>query len=817
MAKTIKIAIFNKKATKDQVLFSNGDALDNICIMCSVDENIVTGEYTLDATFLIDEESKLHDLIEEEAILKVKVDYGYEIFRIRRVDKDTKDIQVVASQITITETLSLQLEDVRPENQNGLSALQWMLDKSKGVKEITLFSDIETINTAYYEDMNMYKAIHDCDQSFLNRWGGEILRRGYTLNINKRIGQDRGFTVMHGKNLTGFEVSSNIDSVVTRIKPKGFNGITIDGYVNSGLIDKYARVHTATIKYDDIKVKDESNSEGFDTLEQAQEELIKRAKEEFTKKHIDEIFAEYRVNFAHLEKTEEYKNYAVLERVYLGDSIKVKVKKLDIDITVRAIRRIYDVLRQAVEEIELSNEDISEKRKEAPPTIGELVNRIENVDENSKNFLQEAKDHATNLIRNGLKDSCVIVKENEILIMDTKDINTSTKVWRWNINGLGYSSTGYYGEYGTAITMDGQIVANFITTGLLTANVIKLGVLESLNKRSWINMENGTFNFADNLTMDENGKIKFTGTINNEINGVGIGISLDGVELSQRNASGNKEIVGGFRTGWFTSNKDMNGINICNTSVGDYIAFSGINQQNFEGVYDYNDIVRIITRSSQFFNNFVGMDVRKNFNVMGTSTFCDLIEIVTSSTNKNNHQIYNSEKGTLCVLGDNGLELGYRKGTENMNRIKICESPISNNCSILTWGNIDMNGGVIKNGSIANTYANTFTRTATELTTVQSENNEVRYIYENVQLNNGKAILNIPKRYSGINNGYTISSIVKKGQGDVWVSEEFEDRFILNSDKDIKVNVEIVIKLNNSILIKEGSDTYNGAKSSKCS
>lgn len=499
MAKTIKIAIFNKKATKDQVLFSNGDALDNICIMCSVDENIVTGEYTLDATFLIDEESKLHDLIEEEAILKVKVDYGYEIFRIRRVDKDTRDMQVVASQITITETLSLQLEDVRPENQNGLSALQWMLDKSKGVKEVSLFSDIETINTAYYEDMNMYKAIHDCDQSFLNRWGGEILRRGYTLNINKRIGQDRGFTVMHGKNLTGFEASSNIDSVVTRIKPKGFNGITIDGYVNSGLIDKYARVHTATIKYDDIKVKDESNSEGFDTLEQAQEELIKRAKEEFTKKHIDEIFAEYRVNFAHLEKTEEYKNYAVLERVYLGDSIKVKVKKLDIDITVRAIRRIYDVLRQAVEEIELSNEDISEKRKEAPPTIGELVNRIENVDENSKNFLQEAKDHATNLIKNGLKDSCVIVKENEILIMDTKYINTATKVWRWNINGLGYSSTGYYGEYGTAITMDGQIVANFITTGLLTANVIRAGVIRSKNDNLSIDLDNGIVNFTKGI------------------------------------------------------------------------------------------------------------------------------------------------------------------------------------------------------------------------------------------------------------------------------------------------------------------------------
>ena len=65
----------------------------------------------------------------------------------------------------------------------------------------------------------------------------------------------------------------------------------------------------------------------------------------------------------------------------------------------------------------------------------------------------------------------------EILIMDTNDIETATKVWRWNTAGLGYSSTGYNGTYTTAITQDGAIVADFITTGTLNAaeiNVINL-------------------------------------------------------------------------------------------------------------------------------------------------------------------------------------------------------------------------------------------------------------------------------------------------------------------------------------------------------
>lgn len=71
-------------------------------------------------------------------------------------------------------------------------------------------------------------------------------------------------------------------------------------------------------------------------------------------------------------------------------------------------------------------------------------------------------------------------KPSEILIMDTDDISTAKNVWRWNSNGLGYSANGYGGPYTTAITMDGKIVADFITAGGMNAERITAGTLQGV-------------------------------------------------------------------------------------------------------------------------------------------------------------------------------------------------------------------------------------------------------------------------------------------------------------------------------------------------
>ena len=110
--------------------------------------------------------------------------------------------------------------------------------------------------------------------------------------------------------------------------------------------------------------------------------------------------------------------------------------------------------------------------------------------------------------------------------MNTADASTATKIWRWNLSGLGYSSTGYNGTYKTAITQDGHIVADFIDTGTLTANIIKAGIMQSTNGEFSFNLESGHIEASD-------------------INITGGNINLDGGTLSVLNDDGYKADLSG--------------------------------------------------------------------------------------------------------------------------------------------------------------------------------------------------------------------------------------------------------------------------------
>lgn len=108
---------------------------------------------------------------------------------------------------------------------------------------------------------------------------------------------------------------------------------------------------------------------------------------------------------------------------------------------------------------------------------------------------------ATNWIT-GTNGGYVVFRRNaegqpyEILIMDQPTIEAATKVWRWNNGGLGYSSNGYNGPYTTAITQDGAIVADFITTGVLNAAIITAGILQSKDGSSSWNLDTGDVNLT---------------------------------------------------------------------------------------------------------------------------------------------------------------------------------------------------------------------------------------------------------------------------------------------------------------------------------
>lgn len=797
MNKEVKVALFNKNTPKSKVLKSIGDiVLDNICISCETDEDLSTGDYYLDATFIIDDDG-IWQSIEEEGILKVKLDYGYEIFDIVKITKNTRDITVFARQHTIEKQLSTRLEDVRPENQNGYSALQWMLENSNEYKEgqnyareLEFSSDIEIINTAYYQEMNLYKALFDCDQSFINRWGGEIQRRGYRTTINKKIGQDRGFQVRYAKNLKGFEAETNIDSVYTRIKPKAYNGYTIEGYVQSGNIDKYATVRTTTIKYEDVKLQEdcEEDEVGYETLEELQAELIRLAELEFAENHIDEIQGTYTVSFEDLSKTEEYKNYSILERIYLGDTVNVFIDKLDVNISVRAIRKRYNVMTQKVIEIELSNLDLSEFK---PKSFAEVVKEINKLPENFQNVLQQAREDATDLIHAGVGTGYFVWDENGWAIMDTKDKNTATNVWQFNLGGCGFSSTGYYGEYNTALTMDGKMVLNELTCEGINAMLIKAGILKSLNDKTWINMEDGSFNFADALKLVD-GKLVFSHTNGSE----GITIDKGGFKVTTYSSTNGMEEVAKLIATSFPKDRNQNGLSICTTGYGDYIQI-GYERENGA------------IRAAMFFvpvsiPSTAGLPYTDAGIYIKDKTFVEnLINfkygLYLKSNGTKDHVIYNdSSNNYLNIFGDNGINLGFFNGDTPTNRLILHEAPPSGTGDLIeSYGNWNFKGYTLHNLTLANyklanTYANLETKSIAEVSALETNSTDnIRYVYKDITSKDNRIVLNIPSEYQG--RDYDVVGVAKLGFGDYRISSKEENRFIIETDREMTMNIEISI------------------------
>lgn len=204
------------------------------------------------------------------------------------------------------------------------------------------------------------------------------------------------------------------------------------------------------------------------------------------------------VKFVDLAHTENYKNVAALQRVSLCDTVSVYCGPVGVSAaTMEVIKTVYNVLDETYDEIEIGS---------PKPTFSDVImahvnDVVDALAETtvSVDTMNSAIANATEQIT-GAQDSHIkfVYDANgglqEILIMDTDDEATATKVWRWNSGGLGYSQNGYDGPYTTAITQDGSIVADFINTGTLTANVIKAGRLASVaNTANFWDLVSGDF------------------------------------------------------------------------------------------------------------------------------------------------------------------------------------------------------------------------------------------------------------------------------------------------------------------------------------
>lgn len=376
-----------------------------------------------------------------------------------------------------------------------------MLTSVQPSSPFTAWTDITTVNSVSPDvPTTVGKMLAGTDGSVLDTFGGEYEFDNYSIKLHRARGQEKPVVIRYAKNLTGFTCQSDISSAYTHVYPF-YRNENEDLYVE--LPNRLITLDSAsTLPFERCYLLDLSAS--FEEPP-TQAQLESKARSFIAANNLGEIAYNYRVSFVPLWQTEEYKNVAALERCGLCDTVSVVHEKIGEKIKAKIIRTVYDVLAERYVEMELGN-----TTRNFAQTVTQSINQVSDSVKSTKSFLQVVVSRATSQITGNQGGFVVLYDSNgdgepdEILIMDTPSILTATKVWRWNASGLGYSGNGYGGPYRTAITMQGEIVADFIATGTLNASLIRTGVLlADLIKAGVISDNNGNVE----ISMDT-GKIK---------------------------------------------------------------------------------------------------------------------------------------------------------------------------------------------------------------------------------------------------------------------------------------------------------------------
>ena len=347
------------------------------------------------------------------------------------------------------------------------------------------------------------------DGSILDVYGGEYEWDNTAVKLHSRRGTDRGVTIRYGKNLTDLTQEENCASVYTGVYP-----YWVDTDHNVTQISGSPVVNVPNGNYDFVRILTLDVSQDFED-KPTDDQLRQRALAYITSNKVGVPKVSLSLSFAQLEQTAEYADMALLERVCLCDTVHVLFPRLGVSAESKCITTVYNVILDRYDKVELGD-----ARSNLATTVADMGKTVATTVNKTRTDLERAIDRATQLITGNLGGYVVMHSStgsdipDEILVMDKPLISQATKVWRWNLSGWGYSSTGYNGPYRLAATMDGAINADFITTGNLNANVIKSGTLASSNGRFAADLDNGTMTFNGGLIVDtDNFKINSTGAV----------------------------------------------------------------------------------------------------------------------------------------------------------------------------------------------------------------------------------------------------------------------------------------------------------------
>lgn len=460
---------------------------------------VLNGEWSVTLTHPLDKKGRWKN-IEEEAIiaapgflLDAEGKEKKQLFRISDISKTNSEITATAYPIFFDAAKDVFLLDCRPTGKTGQEALNILYNGTKYSGK----SNITNATTAYYIRKNGLEVISgDDENSFLNRWGGETIYDNYQIIINERAGGDYGVNVIYGKNLQGMDYKVNMADVITRIVPVAYNGYMLDGdtpWVDSPQIGNYATVYTREVKFEDVKLTEDAqeDEESFDTLEELREELVRRC-EEMYENGCDVPAVTIDIEMVDLAQTEEYKDYKILEKVGLGDTIHCKNGKLGVSTDARIVELEWDcILKKSV------SMKIGESEYEYLGEVGDTVDAAKQVIRPDNTLMAEKIKGIMNAINTQLRAQKSIAQKQDVRAILFEDTDPESETYGAMCLGTqGFQIADHLTEDGrdwdwsTAFTAKGGY-ADVIIAGILS---------DKLGKNYW-NLDTGEFALASTATV----------------------------------------------------------------------------------------------------------------------------------------------------------------------------------------------------------------------------------------------------------------------------------------------------------------------------
>ena len=527
-------------------------------ISCEVEESR-NGSYELEMTYPITgaffEEIQLRRLI----VAKPNYTDNPQPFRIYSISKPLNGIVTINAQ-HISYDLSGYID--APFTAAGIrAALTQMVDSTTIYPTscpFTFATDKNNLQNMTLRHPESVRALMGgVEGSLLDVYGGEWHFDGLTCDLETARGSNRGVSIRYGKNLIDLRQEENNESVYTGIYPYYYES---DSDTLVVLPEKVINV-TGTFGYTKIlKLDLTSDFQELPTVA----ELRARAESYITNNEIGIPKVNLTVGFQELEST--------LARVDLCDTVTVIFDALGVSATAKCIRTKWDVLKGRYIEVEFGS-----KKTSLAATIADTYEIEQAIKQYSSAFGFVADKVAKRVTGNRggyiyLHDTDNDGEPDEILIMDSDDINTAVRIIRINNGGIAFSKTGYNGTYTTAWNIDGEFSANFIASGELQTDLVKiLGDIQFY----WD---------SDNITMidpnNSNKMIRF-----GKYDGInyGLGFSIDGGTTWRTgfSFSGIKILGDSGNTGRAEMDGDSfdivdeNNVSICHIGVGTVIDENG--------------------------------------------------------------------------------------------------------------------------------------------------------------------------------------------------------------------------------------------------